>query len=131
VGTLLCYHYQAAHAGPLAVSTPPGSYVAINKGAGRGDLLVVDLQLGNGGEVSCIVDTGSPITVFDRALESNLEKLLGTEALWSFGDRRKINVYAAPALYLRDTSLLTGSRVFTFYFKRLPLAAESPQSGFR
>jgi hypothetical protein len=45
--------------------------VTMNKEAGRGGHLIVTLRLENGEEIPFQVDTGAPITVFDKSLEPN------------------------------------------------------------
>ncbi len=46
--------------------------------AGRGGYLRFKLRLETGEELSCMLDTGSPVTFLDRALEPKLGKRLNT-----------------------------------------------------
>jgi hypothetical protein len=46
--------------------------LAMNKVAGRGDVLIVLVRLADGEKLPLVVDTGSPATVFDKSLESKL-----------------------------------------------------------
>src|ERR1700722_8599952 len=74
--------------------------VTINKDAGRGNFVFVTLRLESGEEWPCMVDTGSPITVFDKALEPKLGKRLKNGTLSMGWTKQKCGVYAAPKLYL-------------------------------
>lgn len=99
----------------------PGE-VAINPEAGRGGWLVVTTWLGSEGgkEVLCLVDTGSG-TFFDKSLEPELGKLLGTTLTQSWGVHKTNNVYAAPRLYLGGVPLkMPQAVVTTDDFKQMP-----------
>lgn len=81
--------------------------VTMNKDAGRGNWLIVMLRLEGGEKLPFMVDTGCPITGFDKSLEPKLGKRLGTTTAWNFGVKREVGVYAAPKLYLGSTQLMT------------------------
>lgn len=100
---------------PVAVGPAPQlpPNVMMNKDAGRGGHLIITLQLENGAELPCVVDTGSPMTILDRSLEPGLGQCLGTETLLNFGTQYEASVYAAPGLYLGNTLLVTDSNVLT------------------
>jgi hypothetical protein len=90
----------------------------MNKDAGRGDWLIVTLRLESGEELPFIVDTGSPVVCFDKSLEPKLGKRFGPCTFSNFGVKRKGGRYAAPKLYLGNTPLLTGNRIYTWDFKQ-------------
>ena len=93
--------------------------VAMNKDAGRGGHLMVTLWSENGEKLPFIVDTGSPVTLFDKSMEPELGNRLGTGTCWNFGAKHKTGIYAAPKLYLENTPLMTGSNIWSFNFKHL------------
>jgi hypothetical protein len=101
----------------------------MNKEAGRGGLLIVKLRLENGEKASLVVDTGSPIVAFDKSYEPKLVKRLGTGSLWNFGVEQKVDVYAAPRLFLKGTPLMAGTNVVTFDSKQLSFT-NYPIQGF-
>jgi hypothetical protein len=81
--------------------------VAMNKDAGREGLLVVVVRLANGEKLPLVVDTGAPITAFDKSLEPKLGQRLDTGTLRNFGVKQDVGVYAAPKLYLGNVLLQT------------------------
>jgi hypothetical protein len=92
--------------------------VTINKDAGRWNFVFVTLRLESGEELPCMVDTGSPITVFDKSLESKLGMRLKTGTAWLGSTKQKCGVYATPKLYLGSTLLMTGSNSLTYDLKK-------------
>src|SRR5215472_488962 len=74
--------------------------VNINKDAGRGSVIIINLHLKGGKELPFMVDTGNPVTTLDTSLEPKLGKCQGTNEIWNFGETRDIKIYAAPDLYL-------------------------------
>lgn len=90
----------------------PGD-VAINKDAGRGNVLIVKIQLENGEELPFLVDTGSPCTFFDNAYASRLGERTGQVVFKNFANRLKAGVYKMPKLYLNDTPLMCGDYALT------------------
>jgi hypothetical protein len=101
----------------------------MNQGAGRGSWLIVSLQLESGEVLPFMVDTGSPITLLDKSLESRLGKRLLTMGFWSSFGRQESGVYAAPKLYLENTPLRTDSYIATYEFKRLSARSGQPVMG--
>jgi hypothetical protein len=79
--------------------------VNMNKDAGRGSWLTVVVRLADGEKLPLAVDTGSPITAFDKALEPSLGKRLDTGTFWNFGVEQEGGVYALPKLYLGNVPL--------------------------
>jgi len=94
--------------------------VTMNADAGRGGLLIVTFRLADGEKLPLVVDTGSPLTAFDKSLEPKLGKRLDTGTLWNFGVKQDAGVYAAPKLYLGNVPLrMTGTNVVTFDRRKL------------
>lgn len=104
--------------------------VAMNEDAGRGNLLIVTLGLEHGNEMPFIVDTGDPVTCLDESLEPKLGKRIGEgTALSASGQKHKMNLHAAPKLYLGNTRLMTGSVIFTMDLKGLASHVHCPIMG--
>ena len=105
--------------------------VTMNKDAGRGGLLLVTFRLADGEKLPLVVDTGAPITGFDKSLEPKLGRRLDTGTFWNFGVPQKVGVYAAPKLYLGKSPLrMTGTNVFTFDRNKLADHDWFPFMGF-
>ncbi|HUC84875.1 MAG TPA: retropepsin-like aspartic protease [Candidatus Acidoferrales bacterium] len=115
---------------PVAIASPnPPADVRINPDAGRGNLLFVTPRLESGEELSFLLDTGSTFTSFDKSLASKLGKPVGETSLSSWGATRKAVGYAAPKLYLGDTPLMMGSRVYIGDYRQLSAQACRPVMG--
>src|SRR4030088_2458508 len=72
---------------------------SFNGGAGRGDYLFVTLHLKNGEGLLFAVDTGAPVTTFDKSLSANLGKPRGhvkASSPW-YGVNVGMDVVRAPA----------------------------------
>lgn len=95
------------------------SDVAMNKGAGRGDLLMLTLRLESGEELPCVVDTGASATMLDKSFEPKFGPYLGKGTFQHWGAKEEKNVYAAPKLYLGGIQLVTGESIVTDDFKIL------------
>lgn len=94
--------------------------VSMNKDAGRGGLLIVMVRLADGEKLPLVVDTGAPLTAFDKSLEPKLGKRLDTVPLLNFGAKQDVNVYAAPELYLGNVPLQrVGTNTVTFDRQKL------------
>ena len=86
--------------------------VPINQDAGRGNWLIVTIQLESGQKLPVIVDTGAGATVLNKSLAPKLGKRLDTILLNYWGKAITNDVYAAPKLFLGGTPLLmTGDGV--------------------
>lgn len=110
VSVMVLCSYAAPN--PVQSERPPETL--INKGAGRGDLLLVTLRLESGKELLFTVDTGASATMLDSSLEPELGKRLGTKTFrWIGGRKQKAGSYKAPKLYLGDAQLLTGDSILT------------------
>jgi hypothetical protein len=90
---------------------------AFNDDAGSGGLwgkpLFLTLRLESGEELIFNVDTGAPVTVLDRSLQPRLGKRLGSKPIHYAWRSGTADTYPAPKLYLGDTQLRTGDRVWT------------------
>ena len=104
--------------------------VTMNKDAGRGNWLIVNLRLADGEELPFMVDTGSPGTLFDKSLASKLTRLpLGTWSVSTPGDKQKSGIYWEPKLFLGKTRLKTGRLCATFDLQHFRDAAGKPIMG--
>jgi hypothetical protein len=83
----------------------------INKSAGRGGMLFVNLRLEDGQECLFGVDTGSEGTIFDKSLQPKLGKRLGAITLSGWRGKTESELYAAPNLYLGNVRLVTDKQV--------------------
>jgi hypothetical protein len=96
---------------PTRVQLP--TEILMNRGAGRGDELLVTTHLEDGRELLLVVDTGAPYTLFDSSLAPLFGKPLGKARSGSCYGRTTITRYKAPKLYLGDTPLEMGDWVAT------------------
>lgn len=98
--------------------------INVSKDAGRGGFVVVALRLDSGEELPFVVDTGSPITIFDKSFEPKLGARLGVGTATNFDLNRDMDIYAAPRVYLGDALLkMTGDRVGACDLKDLSVGA--------
>jgi len=112
--TLLATFLWCSCATKDSVSYRLPTEVTMNKDAGRGDWLIVMLRLQNGDELPFVLDTGMPVTVFSKSLESKLGKRQGTTTMWNFGAAHEAGIYNTPKLYLGNTQLRTGPKVIAY-----------------
>jgi hypothetical protein len=103
--------------------------VSFNHDAGRGNLLVVNVQLADGTELPFVVDSGAGATCFDTSLVSKLGKSVGTVKVNQWGEHPRKKVYALPKLYLGGVQLHSGSSVVAMDFKSLSMLFEQPILG--
>ena len=85
--------------------------VSFNHDAGRGNLLVVTVQLKDGTELPFVVDSGAGATCFDTSLVSKLGKPVGTVEVSQWDEHAREKVYAMPKLYLGGVQLHGGGYV--------------------
>lgn len=105
-------------ADPARPGRPPET--AFDGGLGTNRVLCLRLQNERGDNWRFLVDSGSPITILDRSLRGKLGPSLGTEPIryaWS-GDA-VTQVHAAPRLFLSNTLLLGGPRVWSDDLRRV------------
>ncbi len=94
--------------------------VSMNKDAGRGGVLIVEVRLADGEKLPLVVDTGAPLTAFDKSVEPKLGERLYTATLLNFGVTQEAGVYAAPKLYLGNVALqMDGTNTVTFDRQKL------------
>lgn len=94
--------------------------VSFNRGAGRGDFLFVTLRLENSEGLLFAIDTGQPFTVLDKSLESKLGKCVFTNQIhYMWYPTSEGHFYRAPTLFLGNTRLMIGNRVYTDDLSRM------------
>ena len=91
----------------------------MNRDAGRGNVIFVNLQLESGATFPFVLDTGSSWTVFDKSLEPLLGQRVHTATVWRWGVKEDSGIYRAPKLFLGGVPLLTGKAVATDDFKSI------------
>jgi hypothetical protein len=102
----------------------------MNKDAGRSQLLFVTLQLEDGQELPCEVDTGCFNTILDQSLEPKLGKRCDTGSISAMGAIHEVGIYKTPKLYLGGALLQhTGTNVGTCDFKWLSTLLGRPVMG--
>lgn len=115
---------------PIAPAHDLPADVPLNPDAGRGNEWFLFLHLAGGEPLAFLVDTGSPVTIFDQSLEPQLGSRLGTMDMWNFGAKSTMGIFAAPPLYLGGTPLVrTGTNVETTDFRALSAKAGLPIMG--
>lgn len=122
---LLCLR---ATEGPACADVLPA--LPLNQDAGHGNLAFMTVRLADGEELPCVIDTGAPVTCLDQSLEPKLGQRVRSDALWIFGAKSSVNVYAAPALYLGKNRLIkTGPYVMTHDWQPLARHVGCPIKG--
>ncbi|MEP6669538.1 MAG: retropepsin-like aspartic protease [Chthoniobacter sp.] len=87
---------------------------SFDRGLGTDRVLCLRLQGERGDQWRFLVDSGSPMTIFDRSLRKKLGPATGTEAVqYAWSGNATLQVHAAPRLFLSDTLLLTGPRIWS------------------
>jgi len=90
------------------------------RGIGTKRVLCLRLQGERGETWRFLVDSGSPITIFDRSLRSKLGPVLATEPVqYAWSGAAVLEVHDAPRLFLNNTLLLTGPRVWSDDLRRV------------
>jgi hypothetical protein len=114
---LLCSCATTPHRAVILPASGLPAEATMNKDAGRGGRIIIMLRLKDGEGLPFLIDTGSPLTLFDKSLEPKLGKRFGTMTINSLnGDKQQGQQggrYAAPKLYSGNTLLVTGSRIVT------------------
>ena len=82
--------------------------------------IYVKLRMENGKDFLFLIDTGRPRTSIDKSLEPLLGKRLGRAPFFEplIDGISLADVYKMPTLYLGDTPLLTGSRIYAYDWQR-------------
>jgi hypothetical protein len=116
---IFCLRFPFLHITAGAVPPQLPADVTMNKGAGSGTWLIVKLQVGEE-DLPFMVDTGSPITLFDQSLEPKLGQRLGDATFSSpSGGNHESGIYLAPKLYLGGAQLATDTYVVSYPFHSL------------
>jgi Aspartyl protease len=109
----------------------PGD-LEMNKEAGRGGVLIVPVQIKekDGEELPFVIDTGCPVTILDKSLQTMLGWHIRSVRVHNFGDQGKVKIYWAPDLYLEDCQLAKfGDFVATADLRSLSATSDHPIKG--
>jgi hypothetical protein len=101
----------------------------LNDDAGRGNFIFIDVRLAGGEKLPCIIDTGTPVTILDDSIESQLGQRLGTREFWNSGRQSQIGKFHAIKLLLNGTELKTPDHLYCGNLKELSAAARQPVMG--
>jgi hypothetical protein len=105
-------------ANPQRPGVPPPT--AFDLGLATNRVLCVRLQNERGEKMRFLVDTGSPITIFNSTFRPKLGPVLGTEAVqYAWAGNAQLQVHAAPRLFLNNTLLLSGPHVWSDDLRRV------------
>ena len=105
-------------ADPARPGLPPET--AFDRGMGTDRVLCLKLQSERGDNWRFIVDSGSPITILDSSLRRKLGPAIGTEPIqYAWSGAAVTQVHAAPRLFLSNTLLLSGPRVWSDNLRRV------------
>ena len=103
--------------------------VDMNKDAGRGGPLTVNVHLQNWPDMAFVIDTGWNVTTFDKSLEPELGRRLGSVPVMTTGGKVWVDLYNAPDLYLGGTQLVTGAFVATMDLQSVSYVSTHPIMG--
>jgi hypothetical protein len=104
--------------------------IPMNRDAGLGNWIIVNVHLAGGQNFPAVVDTGCPTTCLDSSFEPKLGRRITTNTLWDFGIKSQINLFLAPKLFLRDTPLMKiGPYVVTRDCEKISSAVGRPVMG--
>lgn len=79
--------------------------VAMNRDAGRGDVIFVLIQTENGKKGQFVVDSGAPRTLIDQSFEPEWGPCLGTISIGNQGVESTGKIYRTPKLFLANIPL--------------------------
>jgi hypothetical protein len=104
--------------------------VLMNKDAGSGNWIIVDIRLAGGKNFPVVLDTGCPTTCLDTSFEPELGQRIKTDTLWDFGVKSEINIFLAPKFLLKNTVLTKiGPYVVTHDCKQISRSVGRPIMG--
>ncbi len=130
LGTLLSLLLLCSCATENSIHSQLPATVAMNKDAGRSQLIFVTLQLEDGQELPCIIDTGCFVTILDQSQEAKLGKRCDTESTSAMGVTHEVGIYKATKLYLGGALLRhTGTNICTCDCKWLSTFCGRPVMG--
>jgi hypothetical protein len=99
-------------ADPSHPGLPPVS--KFDRGIGTDRVFCLSLQGEHGEKWRFLVDSGSPITIFDQSLRSKLGPSLGEETVrYAWSGPSSLQVHNAPHVFLNGTLLLLGPHVWS------------------
>jgi hypothetical protein len=105
-------------ADPLHPGLPPEA--AFDRGIGTMRVLCLRLQGEHGENWRFLVDTGAPTTIFDRSVRGKLGPVVGKEpVVYAWSGSAVLDVHAPPRLFLNNTLLLSGTRVWSDDLRRV------------
>jgi hypothetical protein len=105
-------------ADPLRPGLPPET--AFDRGLGADRILCLRLKSERGDQWRFLVDSGSPITIFNSSQRQRLGPVLGIEPVqYAWSGAAQLQIHTAPRLFLNDTLLLTGPRVWSDDLRRV------------
>jgi hypothetical protein len=91
-----------------------------DRGAGTQRVLCLRVQGEHGENWRFLVDSGSPITIFDQSLRRKLGPVIGTEPVnYAWCGKAMLQIHDAPRLFLNNTLLLTGREVWSDDLRRV------------
>jgi len=97
-----------------------------NREAGGAEQLLLTLRSGSGEDWLFMVDTGSAQTILDKSLEPKLGERLETKTVaYGWFGKRTVGIYQSPKLYVGDTQLISGAKVWTDDLSRMVLGPSS------
>jgi hypothetical protein len=111
--------HQPPPAGTMASSPRLPAELGMNRDAGHGNVIFVNVQMENGSAWPFVIDTGTTWTVFDKSLEPLLGQRVHTATVWRWGVQEDSGIYPAPKLFLGGAPLLTGRAVATDDFQKI------------
>ncbi|HEV2319397.1 MAG TPA: hypothetical protein VGV18_06585, partial [Verrucomicrobiae bacterium] len=104
--------------------------IPMNKDAGLGNWMIVNVHLAGGENFPAVLDTGCPTTCLDTSFESKLGSRIATNTLWDFGIKSEISLFLAPKFFLGDTPLMKiGPYVVTRDCEKISSAVGRPVMG--
>ncbi len=103
-----------ANAPRAAAQAVPPAEQTLTPGAGKGDFIYLTLQVNGHKDALFVLDTGTSFTLLDNSLAEELGGSLGQKAGTdgTTGQKKELQYYKAPELFLGDTRLLTDPVVF-------------------
>lgn len=120
-------HSAAAVGSSASLHLPPE--MDMNRDAGRGNVIFVNVQMSNGDTFPFVLDTGATWTVFEKSLAPLLGHRVQTATVWRWGVKEESGIYRAPILFLGGVPLLTGPAVATDDFKSISQSFGRPVMG--
>ncbi len=109
---LLCSCVTRQQPSALVVATELPREADINRDAGRGGMLNVNLRTDDGDTFEFLLDTGASATTLDKSMLPKLGKRLSRGKAGGWDGSSKVELYAAPKLYFGETRLVTADKIW-------------------